>query len=509
MINATPFLRLFARYRAAQLDHQSGGRALAATQLAQLHHLLDQAQNTQFGSDHGFSSIRSVEEYQKRVPLRFYEEMWTQYWKPSFPKLENVSWPGLIKYFCVSSGTSSGTTKYIPLTKEMLASNQKAGVDLLVHHVRNTPQSQIFGGRSFMLGGSTELVQQAPDIYSGDLSGITVKELPWWASMRYFPPAEIALLKNWEEKIAILAQRSLTENIRMISGVPSWMLIFFGKIAEITGGKSIAEVYPDLAMITHGGVNFAPYQKQFKDLLSGSRAELREVYPASEGFIAVADKGYGEGLRLMVDHGIFYEFVPLEELNSKNPVRHWAGNVELDVNYAVVLTTCAGLWSYVIGDTVRFVDKEPLRLLVTGRTSYYLSAFGEHLIAEEIEDAVSGAANSLNLTVTDYSVGPVYPQEAGQLGGHLYVVEFANNTPGREELNKLADEIDKILCKRNEDYEAHRAKGYGLMAPEIKAVQPGYFAAWMKSRGKLGGQNKVPRIITNSELFQSLVNFDQ
>lgn len=507
MLNATPFLKLYAALRNASLARQATRSGSARIQEQQLLKLTRHAADTEFGKQHKFSSVNSVADFQARVPLRYYEDFWTQYFKPAFPKIGGQTWPGQLKYFCVSSGTSAGATKYIPLTREMLNSNKKAGIDMLVHHVTNCPNSQVLGGRSFMLGGTTELIQIEPGIFSGDLSGISVIELPWWAKMRYFPPAELALLKNWEEKINRLAHESLTKDIRMISGVPSWMLIFFDKLAEITGGKSVAQCYPKLEMVVHGGVNFAPYRQQFLERLNGSRAELREVYPASEGFIAVADKGYGEGLRMVLDSGIFYEFVPLDELNSATPTRHWIANVEKNVNYAVVMSTCAGLWSYVIGDTVRFTDLEPARLLVTGRTSYYLSAFGEHLIAEEIEDAVSQAAQKLNLTVADYSVGALVPAKSGELGGHLYVMEFSGRAPEEKEIAALSEEIDAVLCKRNEDYEAHRAKGFGLNPPKIKLVPHGFFAAWMKSRGKLGGQNKVPRIISNPELFQDLCNF--
>lgn len=359
-----------------------------------------------------------------------------------------------------------------------------------------------------MLGGSTELVEMQPGIFSGDLSGIAVKTMPWWARRRYFPPEELALLKNWEEKIERFSQESLAANIRMISGVPSWMLIFFKRLFELRPAAQgrLAGVYPNLELVTHGGVQFSPYLEQFKSLLSGSHAELREVYPASEGFIAVADRGYGEGLRLMLDNEIFFEFVPVEELDKSEPIRHHIGEIEVGVNYAVVMTTCAGLWSYIIGDTVKFVDRNPPRLLVSGRTSYYLSAFGEHLIAEEIDDGVSTAATAAGITVTDYSVGALYPKHPGELGGHLFIIEASAELRG-ESLNSFVTTLDARLQKRNEDYEAHRARGFGLNPPKVFFVPPGTFAAWMKSRGKLGGQNKVPRIMTNRELFDGLRSF--
>ncbi len=505
MFDATPLLRLYARYRLGVLSRQDP----ASTQTRTLLQLTTRAANTRFGKAHNFHSIRSVADYQRAVPLRTYEDFWKEYFQGDFPRLIDNTWPGQISYFCVSSGTTSGKTKYIPYTKEMERSNTKAGLDLLSHHVGARPQSKIFAGKSFILGGSTDLVEEAPGIFSGDLSGIAVKTLPWWARLRYFPPQKLALLKNWEEKVDILARTSLQENIHMISGVPSWLLIFAEKLKSIQPESQgqFAKAYPDLEMLVHGGVNFAPYHAQFEKLLAGGKAELREVYPASEGFIAVADRNYNEGLRLIMDHGIFFEFVPLEELGQAQPTRHWAGNIQTDVNYAIVLSTCAGLWSYIIGDTVRFVDVETPRLLVTGRTSYYLSAFGEHLLPEEIEDAVSLAAAAINKTVNDYSVGPLYPSHPGELGGHLYIVEFAEADTNEADVTAFAAKLDARLSERNEDYEAHRAKGFGLNPPQITIVPKGTFSAWMKSRGKLGGQHKVPRVIMDRELFSSLRNF--
>jgi hypothetical protein len=503
MFDATPLLRLYARWRNSFLQTQSP----SDVQRSQLLSLLRTAQDTRFGKQYDFATISSVEEYQRRVPLRTYEQFWSEFWQTEFPRVDNCTWPGLVKYFAVSSGTSSGTTKYIPCTDQMLASNRKAAFDLLVHHVTNRPESRILGGKNFLLGGSTELTSPTPGVFCGDLSGIVAKHVPWWLQSRYFPPAELTALKNWEEKVDTFARASLSEDIRMISGVPAWMMIFFDALKRLAlnGEGEVASIYRNLEMVVHGGVNFNPYIDRFRDILAGSHAELREVYPASEGFIAIADRGFGDGLRMNLDHGIFYEFVPLEELESTSPTRHWIGNVQQDINYAVVMTTCAGLWSYVIGDTVRFVDTQSPRVLVTGRTSYYLSAFGEHLIAEEIEDGMTTAARTHNLTISDYSVGPVYPQSEGELGGHIYVVEFAGDAPHEELLTAFALTLDQKLCQRNEDYDAHRSGGFGLKAPTILPVPPGTFSAWMKSRGKLGGQNKVPRIITKLELLEDLL----
>lgn len=505
MLNLTPLLKAYATYRSTHLSRQNPIRSQRKT----LNHLIQKASQTEFGKQHGFQKIHSVEDYQQAVPLRSYEEFWKEFWEPRFPYLTDCTWPGTIDCFPVSSGTSSGTTKYIPYTKEMNASNAKAGLDVLVHHVTNRPKTKLLGGLNFMLGGSTILKEEAPGIYSGDLSGISVKNLPWWIRPRYFPNEELALLSNWEEKIQRLAEESLTKDIRTISGVPSWMLIFVDKLAELRPDlpRKLSSYFPNLELVIHGGVNFTPYYEQFLELLEGSHAELREVYPASEGFIAIGDRGYGEGLRLLLDTDIFFEFIPVDELDSPSPTRHWVGNIEEGVNYAIALTTCAGLWSYLIGDTVRFVDTKTPRLLITGRTSYSLSAFGEHLIAEEVEDAVHTALSAVGLRVNDYCVGAIFPQQTGDLGGHLYIMELTDEEHGGDAALQVSKKIDERLCERNEDYEAHRAEGFGLKAPIVEFVPHGFFAAWMKSRGKLGGQNKVPRLVSKPELFEDLREF--
>jgi hypothetical protein len=505
MFNATPLLRLYARRRIQQLATLDPARTQEKTLLK----LLRAARTTRFGQDHKFDSIKSVSDFQQRVRLRRYEDFWNEYFKDVFPVLDNCTWPGRMPFYSVSSGTSSGPTKYLGYNNEMNRSNTKAGLDLLSFHLANSPRSKIFAGKSFVLGGSTDLSDLGQGIFCGDLSGLAVKTLPWWARMRYFPPPELALIKDWEKKVDTLARRSLQEDIRMISGVPSWMLIFVEKLKELrpeSNGR-LASIYPNLDLVVHGGVNFSPYRKQFQELLQGSSVDLREVYPASEGFIAVADRDYNEGLRLMLDNDIFFEFVPLEELHSSNPTRHWVHNIEIGVNYAVVMTTCAGLWSYVIGDTVKFVDRTPARLLISGRVSYFLSAFGEHLLGDEIEDALSYASESIQATVSDYSVGALYPQTSAELGGHLYVVEFSKFDYSEQSRAKFLQVVDDRLRKGNEDYDAHRSNGFGLNPPRLMVVKPGTFAAWMKSRGKLGGQNKVPRVVSNPELFLNLQSF--
>jgi len=503
MLDLTPALRVYAHLRLARLATLNA----AVEQETQLLRLVRRAVDTRFGQAHGFAGIRTVAEYQERVPLRRYDDFWRDWWQPQFPRLTNVTWPGTIPLFALSSGTSSASTKYIPCSPAMTRANSRAGLDLLSHHLAARPQSRVFGGLNLMLGGSTDLSELAPGIHAGDLSGIAATRLPRWARGRAFPPLEVALMSDWEQKVARMAELAAGADIRLLAGTPSWLLILLAEQARHAGlaaGAGLARLYPRLELLVHGGVDFAPYRARFEALIEGTHAELREVYPASEGFIALADRGPGQGLRLMIDNGLFFEFVPLDELDAPNPTRHWLGNVELGVTYALVLSSCAGLWSYVVGDSVRLLTRRPPRLLMTGRTSAMLSAFGEHLLGAEIEQAVAVAAAAIGAAVTDYSVGARFPEGAEQRGGHHYLIEFAPPMPEATALARFAQVLDQRLGTLNEDYRAHRAGGFGLRPPEIAAVPPGTFAAWMKHRGKLGGQNKVPRVITDPVLWSEL-----
>ena len=356
-----------------------------------------------------------------------------------------------------------------------------------------------------MLGGSTDLVRHASSIYSGDLSGIAANEIPWWARSRYFPPHRLALMADWEQKIQILAPMSLQTDIRSISGTPSWLLMFFARLAALRPNMPVRSTswYPHLELCIHGGVDFTPYKAQFEAILAGSRVDIREVYPASEGFIAIADRGSGEGLRLIADNGLFLEFVPVAEIDSPQPMRHWLANVECGVNYAVVLSSNAGLWAYVLGDTVRFIERRPPRILITGRLAYTLSAFGEHLIAEELEAAMAVAARSIARQASEYTVAAEFPDRLGQLGRHCFIVELEPSVD-EDGARRFARALDRALAEQNVDYRDHRK---GMREPSVVAVRPGSFAAWMRERGKAGGQNKVPRVIADQTLFSSLQSF--
>ena len=506
MLNATPLLKAYARFRCWQLARQNPVEA----QLKQLFRLLHKARLTRFGRDHSFENISSVIDYQRCVPLRKWEDFWTEYWEQAFPFLNYSTWPGQVNFFTVSSGTTSGGTKYFPYTPELRRSNIVAGMDILVHHLANCPKSKVLGGKCFMLGGSTDLVEQAPGIFSGDLSGISNRELPTWVRPFFFPPVGLAKVSDWEQGISRMAIECVNHDIRMVAGVPAWMLILFEKVRAHLKLESVRliDLFPKLELLVYGGVRFDPYLERFKRLLDGSQADLREVYPASEAFMAVADRGPGDGMRLVLDHGVFFEFVPVEELEAEQPTRHWIANVETGINYAVVLTTCGGVWSYVLGDTVKFVDTKPHRILFTGRTAYYMSAWGEHLIEDEVQRALRAASEAKELSITDFALGAIHPEKDGKLGHHLYVIEFETPPDTDAQLEGFVEVLDQTLCNLNDDYRDHsKHYGYGMEMPQVLVAKPGSFEAWMKNRGKHGGQNKVPRFINDQEVFSGLVDF--
>jgi hypothetical protein len=487
---------VYARRRTTALAHADP----VAIQAATLRGLLRRARATRFGKDHRFELIRGVDDFQRAVPLRTYDDLWRAYLRDHYPLCDDLTWPGRIPYFALTSGTTQGATKYIPISRAMLASNEKAARTMVAYHLASRPDSQLFAGRMFFLGGSSDLEKPAPGVEQGDLSGIAARELSPWLRPYAFPPLEVALEPDWDRKLAALTATSRAEPITLVGGVPSWLLALFQRLLDATGRATLAEVWPTLELIVHGGVNFEPYRSSFLELLGDARVRLQESYPCSEGFIAFGDPDTGL-LRLCFDHGIFHEFVPLDELGAERPTRHWLGNAQTGVNYAIVVSTCAGMWAHVIGDTVRFESLDPPLLKFTGRTKYSLSAFGEHLINEEVEGAVAGAAAATGAAVRDWHVGSVFH---GALGYHLFVFEFVRSPA---DLAAFRAALDADLSRRNADYRAHRAEGVGLPLPALVVAQPGGLDEWMRSRGKLGGQHKLPRMDGAGTLTRDLVAF--
>jgi hypothetical protein len=493
---------LYSRQRIAWLNRHSA----AALQRVTLLRLVGKARHTRFGRDHFFSDIRTIEDYQQRVPARDYEAFWKEYWQPSYPVLTDLTWPGTIPYFALSSGTTTGSTKYIPISQEMLASNRRAAIQILAYLAAAHPNTHLFTGRMFFLGGSTDLQNLGvkpgsnSPILAGDLSGIAAREVSDLLRPYTFPPLDVALIRDWERKMQLLAEQSAKLPITVVGGVPSWLLVLFEHLKQVTGKEHISDIWPTLRVVVHGGTKFEPYRALFQRLIGSESVHYLETYASSEGFVATEDPRY-QLLRLLPDNGLFFEFVPMEDLGKDRPARHTAANVEPGVQYAVMMTSCAGLWSYLIGDTVCFERRDPPLFRFTGRTKYFLSAFGEHLISEEIERAITEAAGATQAHVVDFHVGPVFPESPAVPGRHRYLVEFAEPPA---DLGQFAAALDAALCRINEDYAAHRGGDLTMLAPEVREIPTGGFADWMRSQGKLGGQHKVPRMDNTGRLTEEL-----
>ena len=486
MLDPTGAARILARRRARRLASLDP----LAAQIAVLQNLLAAAANTRFGRAHRFDTIRSVRDYRAAVPLRTWDAFWTEWWQPAFPHLANATWPGRIPFFAETSGTTGGRAKHIPVSRAMVRANRRAALDVVLDHIARTPSSRFFGGQTLVLGGSSKLTRLAPGVRSGDLSGIAAATMPAWTRGRALPPRAVALLGDWDEKLSRIAADVVGRDLRAISGTPSWLLLLFERLLASTGAPDLATLFPSLELIIHGGVGFEPYRARTA-ALAGPRATTKEVYPASEGFIAYADGGLP--LRLLLDNGLFYEFVPPEELDRPNPTRHWIGNATVGRDYALVLTTVAGLFAYVVGDVVRLTGRDPPRLLVTGRTAQMLSAFGEHLSAGELDRAIEAAAADAGVSVLDYTVFPIHPDAADGRGGHLFAIECAGGEI--PDPRRFAQTLEATLAAGNDDYRSHRAGGAGLRPTDIRFLPRGRFTTWMRARGKLGGQNKVPRVL--------------
>ncbi len=491
-----------AHHRVQQLDAMDAGRVQENTLLKLVRH----ARGTRFGIDHDFRRVETARDFQDRVPLREYEYFWDTYWKDAYPRLDDLTWPGHCPYYALSSGTTSGTTKYLPITREMVKSNAKAAYTTLAFFRHANPTAKLLTGQFFFLGGSTVLREQADGSHAGDLSGIAAREVSDALRPYTFPTYDLSTLSDWETKVQILAEASATRPITALSGVPSWMLILFDRLKMFTGKSTIAEIWPDFRLVVHGGTKFDSYRELFRREIGSDLVKFCEVYPASEGFIATEDPRYNL-LRLVPDHDIVFEFIPCEDLDSRGQpkpraARHLLREVEVGVRYAVAITSCAGVWGNLIGDTVEFESKRPPLLRFTGRTRNFLSAFGEHLIEEEVEQAVAIAASEAGVATTDFHVGPVFPTSPADVGHHLYLVEFRDAPPAK--LDAFARRIDTKLIELNEDYAAHRLGDLTMKVPVVQVVRRGGFADWMKSRGKYGGQNKVPRMDNNGTITQEL-----
>lgn len=466
-----------------------------------LFELLKQGAQTEYGSKYSFQDIRSIEEYQQRVPIVDYEEI-----KPYIERLrqgeEKLLWPTEIRWFAKSSGTTQSKSKFIPVSNEALENCHFRGArDVLAIYMNLYPDNNLLSGKGLTLGGSHQVDNFNMKSFYGDLSAILIENQPWWAEFIRTPSQKVALIPDWEEKLEMLTHETLKENVTSLAGVPSWNLVMIKHLLSYTGKSNLLEIWPNLELFIHGGVSFAPYREQFQKLIPSPNMHYLETYNASEGFFSIQDDPTDDSMLLMLDYGIFYEFIPLDELSKPNPRALTVADVEIGKNYAMVITTNSGLWRYLIGDTISFTSKSPHKLKITGRTRHFINVFGEEVIVDNAERALKKACKATGALVAEYTAAPVY-METDRKGCHEWLIEFERAPAHIDEFARI---LDATLCEVNSDYEAKRAKNVTLDFPIVTAASPGTFFEWMRQRGKLGGQNKVPRLSNSREYIDELL----
>lgn len=461
------------------------------------------ARDTEFGRTYEFKSITTADIYRERVPICDYDSI-----QPLISRLmsgeQNILWPSEIKWFAKSSGTTSDRSKFIPVSQEAMEEcHFKGGKDLLSIYCNNHPETKLFGGKAIAMGGTHQIMEVNNDsfYYQGDLSAILIQNLPLWVEFLRTPGLSIALMDEWEAKIEKMASATMQHNVTNISGVPSWIMLLFRRVLELSGKSNLLEVWPDFELFIHGGVNFSPYQEQFQTLLPFSSVNYLETYNASEGFFGIQDRSSENDLLLMLDYGIFYEFIPMDRFTGNNDQTVTLDQVVTGLNYAMIITTNAGLWRYLIGDTVMFTSLNPYRIKITGRTKHFINAFGEELIIDNSEKALSIACKRCHAIVSEYTAGPLY-FEKDQKGAHEWLIEF--ETPP-EDLAFFTNTLDNALKSLNSDYEAKRYHNLILGEPVIRVVPPNTFYRWLKSKNKLGGQSKVPRLANNRIYLEEIL----
>jgi hypothetical protein len=464
--------------------------------------LLTNAKLTKWGKQHGYKNIKTYREFAEQTPISTYEDL-----VPWFERImlgeESALWPGKVTMFSKSSGTTNARSKFIPVTAQSLRDcHYKAGKDMIAVYLANREGTKVLSGKNMALGGSLSRAEENNKIWVGDVSALIMKNLPFWAQYLRTPSLDIALMDKWEEKIEAIANVTINQNISVISGVPTWNIVMLNRILEMSKAQHIHEVWPNLEVFLHGAVSFDPYRELFKKLIPGSQMSYLEIYNASEGFFGLQDDlSLPNEMLLMVDYGVFYEFLPLEELGKDFPKAIPLSEVKMGVNYALVISTNAGLWRYLIGDTVRFTNLSPYRIKITGRTKHFINAFGEELIIENAEQAISKACKQTGAIVNNFTAAPIYLNEAGK-GGHEWIIEFDKDPESLLAFNQI---LDATLRTVNSDYDAKRYQDIALQLPVVRKVPSGTFYSWMKRRGKLGGQHKVPRLSNTREYVDDIL----
>jgi len=467
-----------------------------------LQDLVTSAQYTEFGRKYNFSALFNVKTFKQTVPIHEYEDL-----KPYVQRImrgeQNLLWNTPVYWFAKSSGTTSEKSKFIPISEESLEDGHfKAAKDVLTMYYQFNPESALLTGKGLVIGGSHNINPMNTEAQYGDLSAVLLQNTPFWGHWLRTPDLSIALMDEWENKIEKLAASTINENVTSISGVPTWTLVLFKRILELTGKKTMREVWPSLELYMHGGVSFTPYKEQFSKLI-GKDIHYLEMYNASEGFFAAQERPGDDGMLLFTDHGIFMEFMPVSEYGKNQPVTISLQDVELGKNYAPVISTNGGLWRYLLGDTIQFTSLKPFRIKVSGRVKHYMNAFGEEVIVDNADKAIAMAASKTGAIVNDYTAAPIYFSDNAN-GAHEWLIEFEQDPAN---LDAFINEMDSSLKSINSDYEAKRHKDIALRKPVVHSLKKGTFNQWLHSKGKLGGQHKVPRLSNERKYVEEILTF--
>lgn len=470
----------------------------------QFKRLINTAKNTEWGKKYDFSSIRNYTDFSSRLPVQTYDDA-----KPFIERMmkgeKNILWPGKINWFAKSSGTTNDKSKFLPVSRvAMHECHYRGGIDVVAAYLSNNPESKMFSGKHLVLGGSHKSVAYGENIQVGDLSAVLIENMNPIANFFRTPNKKITLMNEWESKLETICKATIHQKVTGFSGVPSWCLVLIKKVLEKTGKQYLTEIWPDLEIFFHGGINFAPYREQYKTLIPSGKMHYVETYNASEGFFSIQNDLFDPAMVLLLDYGIFYEFIPVEDVESGNPQVIPLENVELNRNYAVVISTSSGLWRYKIGDTIQFTSKYPYKIIITGRTKHYINAFGEELMVDNAEKALSKACSLTGAKVREYTVAPVF-MSAQSKGKHQWLIEFEQQP---DSLLHFIDELDNALKSLNSDYEAKRYKNMTLDVPEIIFAKENLFYDWLKEKGKLGGQHKIPRLCNTREYLDELMKLN-
>ena len=479
-------ISIFTQKRLGQIDNFKANPI--ETQRDTLKELLRTAQNTEYGQQYDFHSLTTPEQYRERLPIVHYEDI-NELIRQTMNGKQNILWPEEIKWFAKSSGTTDAKSKFIPVSPSSLENcHFRGGKDVVSIFNRLYPEAQVFSGKTLALGGSSEVNKINTNCQYGDLSAILISNTPFWANFMKTPDSSIMLMSNWEEKLEKICEITIKEDVRCLAGVPSWFLTLIHKILEKTGKSNLYEVWPNLELFIHGGISFVPYRQQYQELLPDAKMKYMETYNASEGFFGIQDDPSDSSMLLMLDYGVYYEFMPMSETGKTNPRTLLLSEVETGVNYALIISTNGGLWRYMIGDTILFTSLNPYKFKITGRTKLFINAFGEELIIDNATEALRIACAKTHSTLFEYTAAPIFMHE-GQKGAHEWLIEF--EVPPAD-LETFAEILDKELQKLNSDYEAKRL--LSLERLKIHQGRPHLFTDWLKEKGKLGGQNKVPRL---------------